>query len=739
MARLLHTILLFFAAAILNAQSFRISQAEWFTGNDPGEGLGTAMQVADGAWDEALEEVTASLSFGTPGSVVVSVRVKGANGYWSSVFRQVVHTGSAVSGRQVRVQAGEYFWDTDPGEGNATPLLAFDGDFNSALEQAITSNNTITSGAHRLFVRVQGAENGWSALFTQVVQVNTAISARDIQVQQGEFFFDSDPGEGSGIPLLAFDGDWNNALETGMSSVASPAEGSHLLYVRMRGADGAWSNEYKTVLHVSSSIPMRSVAVQAGEYYFDTDPGEGNAIPLLALDGDFDGALEQALASANLNYQGSHVLGVRVRGADTGWSATFRSVVHIGPELIVRAVRVQQGEFFFDSDPGEGNGTPLLAFDGNWSDAVETGTTSEAAPAIGDHLLYVRMRGADGTWSNEYKTVLHVSAPVSTRPVAVVNGEYFWDTDPGAGNGIVLSAADGAFDEAVEEALNADVNNLSAGPHLLGLRVKASDGGWSAVCRSVVNVTAPPEHPLPIQLAVFLQGPLKSATGMSDTLRTQGLIPLQEPFTALGFAHVGSGGETITAATLNNTILGKVVDWIFVELRDKSDPSKVVHTRVGLVRDNGTTISTNGFANIAFNTTPGDYYVAVHHRNHLGVMTSAPIALSASGASLDLRLTSTPTHGTEARVERFGRAALWSGDVNADGMVLYTGSENDRDPILQAIGGIVPTNTDGPTYRSEDVNMDGSVKYTGSENDRDRILQNIGGIVPTNTREAQVP
>ena len=730
-------LLLACAACLAFTQSTRITQAEWFTGNDPGEGLGTAVQVVDGGWDEAIEEVIASLPSNTPGAVVISVRVKGANGFWSSAFRSVVHTGAAVTARQVNVQQGEYFWDTDPGENNGTPLLAFDGSFNDALEQAVASDNSITTGAHRLFVRVKGADNGWSALFAQVVQVNTAITARDVRVQQGEFFFDSDPGEGSGTPLLAFDGNWNDALESGLASVVSPAVGDHLLFVRMRSADGIWSNEYKTVLHVSPSIPIRAVSVQAGEYYFDTDPGEGNATPLLALDGDFDSAMEQVMTSASLNDQGSHVLGVRVRGADNDWSATFRNVVHIAPELIARDVRVQQGEFFFDSNPGEGNGTPLIAFDGDWNGALETGTASVAAPAEGDHLLYVRLRGADGIWSNEYKTVLHVSAPVSARPVAVLNGEYYWDTDPGAGNGIALSAADGGFDEALEEAVSEDSNNLSAGPHLLGVRVQGSDGGWSAVFRQVVHVTAPVAQDLAITLSAFLQGPLTNSTTMSDALRTGGLIPLTEPFTALGYTHVGSGGETIDPMVLT-FLYGQVVDWIFVELRKKDDPSVVLQTRCGLIKNNGTVVSTNGASNITFNVLPGDYHVAVKHRNHLGVMTQAPLALGTSGAALDLRVTSTPTYGTNARASAFGRAPLWAGDVNGSGAIKYTGSSNDRDPILVTVGSTTPNNVVS-TYSTRDVNMNGQVKYTGSGNDRDPILVNVGSTTPNNVRTQQLP
>ena len=77
-------------------------------------------------------------------------------------------------------------------------------------------------------------------------------------------------------------------------------------------------------------------------------------------------------------------------------------------------------------------------------------------------------------------------------------------------------------------------------------------------------------------------------------------------------------------------------------------------------------------------------------------------------------------------------------DVNRDGMVKYVGANNDRDPILLAIGGSVPTNFI-TGYRIEDTNLDGVVKYTGFANDRDVILLNIGGTVPTSIRLQQLP
>ncbi|MCC7502175.1 MAG: hypothetical protein IT229_06580, partial [Flavobacteriales bacterium] len=94
--------------------------------------------------------------------------------------------------------------------------------------------------------------------------------------------------------------------------------------------------------------------------------------------------------------------------------------------------------------------------------------------------------------------------------------------------------------------------------------------------------------------------------------------------------------------------------------------------------------------------------------------------------------------GTNARKDISGVQTLWTGNVARDGQLLYTGAGNDRDPILQAVGGVVPTNSIAG-YRMEDTNLDGVVKYTGSDNDRDLILQNIGGTVPTNTRLQQLP
>nr|MCU0320299.1 hypothetical protein [Flavobacteriales bacterium] len=110
--------------------------------------------------------------------------------------------------------------------------------------------------------------------------------------------------------------------------------------------------------------------------------------------------------------------------------------------------------------------------------------------------------------------------------------------------------------------------------------------------------------------------------------------------------------------------------------------------------------------------------------------------LSNTPTTIDLRSAAEACFGPDARRTvsgTFPATTLWAGDVDRNNVVRYTGPANDRDPLLQAIGGAVPTNTTSG-YLPQDVNMDGVVRYVGAANDRDPILQSVGGSVPTNTR-----
>jgi len=244
---------------------------------------------------------------------------------------------------------------------------------------------------------------------------------------------------------------------------------------------------------------------------------------------------------------------------------------------------------------------------------------------------------------------------------------------------------------------------------------------------------------LSVRVKAVLEGPYVPAAGlMHDSLRTQGLIPLTEPYTALAYAHVGGGGETTTTPVLAVSGANAIVDWVVVELRDADTVSIVNATRCALLQRDGDIVGTDGTSPVQFDLPVGDHHIAVRHRNHLGTMSASPQRISIAPKTCDLTLPGTATYGTEGRKNINGVMALWTGNTTVNGQLQYTGSGNDRDPILLAIGGSVPTNFI-TGYRIEDTNLDGVVKYTGFANDRDVILLNIGGTVPTSIRLQQLP
>lgn len=239
-----------------------------------------------------------------------------------------------------------------------------------------------------------------------------------------------------------------------------------------------------------------------------------------------------------------------------------------------------------------------------------------------------------------------------------------------------------------------------------------------------------------IDVKAFLEGPF-NGTIMHDSLRVRGFLPLSSPYASLGYTHTNnSQNETIAPSILNVSGNAAIVDWIIVELR--SSQTNVFASRTGLLRRDGKVVDMDGVSPLEFNIQNGSYYVALRHRNHLSAMSSAPVSVSSTSVTVDFTSGTLPIYGTAAMKQVGSRFALWAGDVNRDGIIKYSGTANDRDVVLAAIGGIIPTNTVAG-YRREDANMDGKIMYTGSLNDRDIVLTNIGGVIPTNTKPEQLP
>ena len=150
---------------------------------------------------------------------------------------------------------------------------------------------------------------------------------------------------------------------------------------------------------------------------------------------------------------------------------------------------------------------------------------------------------------------------------------------------------------------------------------------------------------------IWLEGPYDANTGlMKDDLKPY--LPDFEPYTGLGYSHSGpGGGEGILDVLLDITGAKSMVDYVIVELRDANDNTNIIATRTGVLLRDGSIVDVDGYSDLTFlGVVPGDYFLAIRHRNHLGIMTLNTVSLSKVPVCVDFRDGSVLTWGTDAQI-----------------------------------------------------------------------------------------
>ena len=245
-----------------------------------------------------------------------------------------------------------------------------------------------------------------SLLFT----VGTTVTYGVETIAAAEYFFDVDPGEGSGTVLLAVDGSFDSdeeAVSATAISTTGLSIGLHRLFVRMQSASGVWGLAREQLIAVTGTKK-----IMAAEYFIDTDPGEGSGTAIPATDGMLDSAEEAVVATAidttNLS-EGLHTAFVRMKNADGQWGPARQYTFDVSaPTTLVSA------EYFVDSDPGVGAASPLVAIDGTFDEETEnvSVTTMALDQARGMHTVFVRAQDSYGRWTlDPLSFEFEISAP----------------------------------------------------------------------------------------------------------------------------------------------------------------------------------------------------------------------------------------------------------------------------------------------------------------------------------------
>jgi hypothetical protein len=233
-----------------------------------------------------------------------------------------------------------------------------------------------------------------------------------------------------------------------------------------------------------------------------------------------------------------------------------------------------------------------------------------------------------------------------------------------------------------------------------------------------------------IATKVFFQGAmLNPNTGeenwMRDDLRVNNLLPTTSPY---------SDGLTCEASVFDTTGSDAIVDWIWVELRDKDNNANVRYSTSAFLQRDGDIVATDGVSNLEVELTFDNYYVAIKHRNHLSIMSSGTYNLSQSTTTINFTDANVQiTYGSNAQTTfgmPSGIVAMWAGDVNNDGIVQYSGTSPDTPVILSAVLNDAGNFLNFPTYAVTgyldfDVDANGSAQYSGTNPDVPYILQNV--------------
>lgn len=236
-----------------------------------------------------------------------------------------------------------------------------------------------------------------------------------------------------------------------------------------------------------------------------------------------------------------------------------------------------------------------------------------------------------------------------------------------------------------------------------------------------------------VSVKVYLQGALiGNAEGlqplMRDDLRTANLLPTNDPYTGMS----GQGG-TVDPSVFTATGPNAIVDWVFLELRNVDDPAEVMASRSALLQRDGDVVDADGFSHVKFEQVEaGEYFLAVHHRNHLGIMTAEPIELSETAAPIDFTNVAEAAFGDYAQVPMGEVMAMWAGDVNDDGASIFQGPHNDvfflfSETMSHAENSDYALNFIFKGYSKADINMDGFVIYAGPGSDRGIFFTSVLG------------
>ncbi len=321
----------------------------------------------------------------------------------------------------------------------------------------------------------------------------------------------------------------------------------------------------------------------------------------------------------------------------------------------------------YSIDPAQHSPLIGFAFDGfpvygayGYANTDGTGGIKRIESSYQERSITVRTHYADGT------NVTDGPAVNATYPIGWYREDYEYIANSGD-----LDDHNGRFCVTPEYPLGTyayfatvDDNWNSTYPYMVGPQYYGVvDGGPVNNISEPVTVYTPPTTTagLSVNVATLLEGPYVGGGFMATDNDFINHLPINQPYTVAPWNYAGT--ESATSFGID------VIDWMLLELRDKTDTTLVEQQAV-LLLNNGLITATDGVTAPYFaNAIPDDYFIVLRHRNHLDVISQTAVSLP-NTTPYNFGIPSNILGGTSQLSQTTdGYYTQQAGDYNGDGVL----------------------------------------------------------------------
>ena len=430
------------------------------------------------------------------------------------------------------IAAAEYFVDVDPGEGKGTSIIAKDSIFDNLTEQFLLNEINISDlphGIHKIFFRGKDSNNRWGPPQSSVFFVNhvgdtiippkALISGKPDSPTNSTIANFTIHGERIKFYKYKLDGnEYSKEYEISKTiTLDNLLEGKQTLSVIACDENGIWQtidNATTTSWIIDQTPPIiynlsdTIDPVLNKTWKWDSEKSARfrykiNANPDCVLTGNYQHPQTASITGKNGKWY-LHVQAIDIAGNESPVTTVFVNLYTVSPESIISA------EYFFDTDPGEGNGFYFLPKDNLYDSTFETfqmNNLNLSNLSSGVHTIFFRAKDNEDRWGPVKGKSFWLSTPIQdTIPPEALLTNY---PDPLTNENSANIAISGdqithyryqlnndsySIEFKINEIIN--LRNLNDGKHVLSVIAKDAAGNWqeeenSTTIEWIVDTTPP--------------------------------------------------------------------------------------------------------------------------------------------------------------------------------------------------------------------------------------------------------